>query len=609
MNETVKYFGIVALIIPLAAYIYAAMSAPKSRTSTLAGFFTAYKEVGAPPYSNSSIAYAFQVATLFPFLYWGATGQLLPALVNALFWGIGIFSFRAAIIPIIRSLRDSNDVNTLHGLLGTTFNSILVRKVSALITILGMTGVALAEAYWGMQILKVIVPADTPAYYALILGSLLFVLAYIWYGGAWGSMKTDMLQLAFSYIGFTLAFLYVIFAVLSGPSFANDLVGPISIAMVIGGGLSIWTRIRKGLHPVAMMDDDKESLIWSFLRKVFSYATLAAMVLLTSAFAILLVRTFESISTHALANTGEVGWIGVAALSLMAIMFQFIDMTAWQRIQAIEGNDAQMRDDAKRGLVLYGIESPYSWILCLAMGVLLAQAFPQIVTDSDAAGPLAVFPRVLFETGSTFSYLVAFAFMVAVIGVMLSTIDSAILGAMYAWVADIQGAKFSDPNVAAIKESPADQAERPSEPPPLAQEGHEEGRSSQELTNGDAAALLTGKKAAFWVVISIFVIVISLGWILKKPSEFISVLVGFYGSMLSLFPAVMFMLFAPPSWVKPSGATMASGIVAGVLGAMYFTTRGLFYPELSWYGVFAGPGISVAVSGLFYAYSILVIKE
>lgn len=581
MYEAVKYFGVLVLVIPLVTYFCAAMSTPASRVSTLAEFFTAYKEVDASPYSNSSIAYAFQVATLFPFLYWGATGQLLPALVNALFWGVGIFLFRTSIDRILRLLRDSKDVSTLHGLLGVAFDSVLVRKVSALITILGMAGVALAEAYWGMQIVKVFVPVNTPAYYALVLGSLLFVLAYIWYGGAWGSMKTDMLQLAFAYIGFTLTFLCLIFLVLSRQQFSNEMLGLVSFVMMVGGAFSIWIRIRKGLHPVAKMDDDEESYLWASVRKVFSYLTVVALGLLTLAFAILLVCAFESISVHVLVDVGEPGWLGLVALSMMGVMFQFIDMTAWQRIQAIGGSDIKMRDDAKRGLLLYGVESPYSWILCLAMGVLIAQAYPQVITDPDAAGPLAVFPRMLFETGSVFGCVVAFAFMVAVAGVMLSTIDSAILGAMYAWVADIQGEKFSDPN----------------------------NNSEPELAQVHAAALQSGKKAAFWVVVLIFIIVITLGWVLRKPSEFISVLVGFYGSMLSLFPAVMFMLFAPLGWVKPSGKIIVAGILSGALGAISLTTLGLFYPKLSWYGVIAGPGMSLVVTGLLYAYSIVAAKE
>jgi hypothetical protein len=174
MNNTLKYFLPVALALPLIAYVWAAMSTPRSKVSTLAGFFTAYKQVGAAPFANSSLAYAFQVATLFPFLYWGVGGQILPAIVNALFWGVGIFLFRAAFKSIAQRLDGSKDPKTLHGLLGETYPSDAVEKTggsrlswlgrfwiaysskpvqltAAGVTILAMLGVALGEAYWGRR--------------------------------------------------------------------------------------------------------------------------------------------------------------------------------------------------------------------------------------------------------------------------------------------------------------------------------------------------------------------------------------------------------------------------------------------------------------------------
>ena len=159
-------------------------------------------------------------------------------------------------------------------------------------------------------------------------------------------------------------------------------------------------------------------------------------------------------------------------------------------------------------------------------------------------------------------------------GVMFSTIDSALLGAMYAWVADFFGAEFKKPD-----------------------------QSTPEAdARTEQAALVSGKKTAFWVLVIIMILVILLGWTLKRPQDFISVLVGFYGAMLSLFPAVMFMLFAPERWAKPSGAATAIGIVAGTIGAILFAIWGIFVPDKSWNGVFAGPGISLATSGILYIF-------
>jgi hypothetical protein len=597
MNDVTKYLLPVALALPLIAYVWAAMSTPRSKVSTLAGYFTAYKQVGAAPFANSSLAYAFQVATLFPFLYWGVGGQILPALVNAIFWGLGIFLFRAAFKSIAQCLNGSKEPKTLHGLLGETYPSDAVEKkaggsrpswlrrfwtaysskpvqfTAAGVTILAMLGVALGEAYWGMQIVKVLVPEDTPAYYALVLGALFFVLAYIWYGGAWGSIKTDMLQLMFSYVGFTVVFLFAVWTIINTNLTPRPELAIVSLLMTIGGIWAVVIRLRKRLQPVSAMDGDIEGENWLRLRKFLSILTLVSMGILAILFAILFFRSLPALTLAPLTHPGEPGWTGVIALALMPLMAQFVDMTAWQRIQGIEGNKDQVRNHARRGLYLFSVESPYSWILCLALGTLLVATMPQLATVQDKAGPLAAYPRILLESGGILQSIVAFAFMVAVMGVMFSTIDSALLGAMYAWVADFFGAGFNK------------------------SEGTNEGDAHAEQN-----ALLSGKKTAFWVLVIIMVLVILLGWALKRPQDFISVLVGFYGAMLSLFPSIMFMLFAPKRWSKPSGMAIAIGIVAGTCGAIVFAVWGVFVPDKSWNGVFAGPGISLVVSGILYLY-------
>ncbi|MBI3415499.1 MAG: hypothetical protein HY043_09290 [Verrucomicrobia bacterium] len=598
MNDALKYLVAVALFLPLAVYVWAAMSTPRSKVSTLAGYFTAYHEVGAAPFANSSLAYAFQVATLFPFLYWGVGGQILPAVVNAVCWGIGIFLFRAALNPIMRCLDGSKNPKTLHGLLAETYptdavqervqvNSSWLRRcwkayaskpvqmTAAGVTILGMLGVALGEAYWGMQIVKVLVPEDTPAYYAVVLGALFFVLAYIWYGGAWGSMKTDMLQLVFSYIGFTVVFLFAIWTILNTNVASRPEFAIVSLLMFAGGVWAVGIRLCKRLQPISAMSKDTEGEKVLRARKVLSTVTLVSMCVLALLFAILFVRSLPAFTLAPLANPGDPKWKGIIALALMATLFQFVDMTAWQRMQAIDGTEIEVKERARRGLLLFSVESPYSWILCLALGTLLVATVPQLATAQDKAGPLAAYPRILLESGGIFSAVVAFAFMVAVMGVMLSTIDSALLGAMYAWVADFFGAEFKKP----------------------------EASTSAADTKMENAALLSGKKTAFWVLVVIMVLVILLGWLLKRPQDFIVVLVGFYGAMLSLFPAVMFMLFAPKTWSAPSSKAVTLGIIVGTCGAIVFAAWGVFVPnqsDKSWDGVFAGPGFALAATGILW---------
>ena len=580
MNHALIYLIALCLVAPLAAYVWAAMSTPRSKVNTSAGYFIAYRQVGTAPFANSSLAYAFQVATLFPFLYWGMQGQILPAVVNAIAWGVGIFAFRQCLDPILARLGGGRQPKTLHGLLGDAHSSPAVQRTAAGVTICGMLGVALAEAYWGMQVVKVIVPEDTPAYYAIVFGSLLFVLAYIWYGGTWGSMKTDMLQLVISYLGFTTIFLFALSSMIRAGTMPPKESLIISTLMWALGAGAVAIRVTKRIRPISQMeptaDTENERTvlpaeqaapddIWSKLTVGLSGATLLAIAALVLSFFVLFTFSVRTGTLSVLANPGDPTWKGILALAVLGVLFQFVDMSAWQRLQALGGSAPEAKDHARWGLLLFSVESPFSWIMCAALGMLLMTTVPELASAPDKAGPLAAYPRLLIATGSYLNISMAIVFMVAVMGVMLSTIDSAILAAMYAFVADVQGCEFRTES--AIAATPSDKAQ-------------------------DRQDLLSGKKAAFSMITGVSAGIVALGWALQSPDKLIGIMVGFYGAMLSLFPAVVMML---RQWRWPSGAFINAGMRCGVIVALAFTIWGVFDSDKAWYAVLAAPTVAAVI--------------
>lgn len=586
MSHGLTYLIALCLVVPLAAYVWAAMRTPRSKVSTAAGYFIAYRQVGTAPFANSSLAYAFQVATLFPFLYWGLQGQILPAVVNAIAWGVGIFAFYLCLSPILARLGTGGEPKTLHGLLGEAHSSISVQRVAAGVTICGMLGVALAEAYWGMQVVKVIVPEDTPAYYAIVFGSLLFVSAYVWYGGTWGSMKTDMLQLVISYLGFTTVFIFALYAMVRAKTLPLPESVIISGLMWILGAGAIAIRVWKRIKPISQMDptgDAPKELLsdeqpeegqdgWSQLAVWLSAATMLAIAILALCFLVLFVFSLPTGTLAALGKPGDPKWKGVAALAILGVLFQFVDMSAWQRLQAIGGSAKQAKDHARSGLLLFSVESPFSWIMCAALGMLLIATMPQLASAPDKAGPLAAYPRLLIETGSDVNIGVAIVFMVSVMGVMLSTVDSALLAAMYTFVADFKGCRF--------RTTLLDDAEKAQ----------------------DRLELLSGKRAAFGLITGVSVGIVALSWALQSPDKLIGIMVGFYGAMLSLFPAVVMML---KRWRWPAGGFVGIGIVVAVVVALGFTIWGLFDGDKAWYAVLLAPPIAAVVPLLLAGAAVL----
>ena len=65
--------GILIVLIPLLIYLFAALSVKKDIIKHPDDYFSAFKKVGKTEFTSSSIAYGFQVSTIYPFLFWGAS--------------------------------------------------------------------------------------------------------------------------------------------------------------------------------------------------------------------------------------------------------------------------------------------------------------------------------------------------------------------------------------------------------------------------------------------------------------------------------------------------------------------------------------------------------
>jgi hypothetical protein len=417
----------ILILLPLVIYLAAALTIPREAVRTPDDFFIAYRKVSPNPFTNSSIAYAFQVATVYPFITWGCQGVFLVPLLNALFWGLGILLFYRILARL--KLFIGSDM-TLHGFLGQCYTP-LIRRCTSVLTIIGLLGVALAEIVWGSQALLALTSNKQTIYVIMFLFTFL-VLLYISYGGQISSIRTDQLQLIFSYVGVFGLMLYFLVVCILRTKVAVSGILSFSCLLLVAYTLLIFL-LRRGrfLQSTDQVNqfDKHMTLASNTLVNVLLLGTAVASVAL-------LFRHGLSHKLFDWVSLDSFGTKGALALVLLPTLWQFVDMTNWQRILAVR-NDNDTSDDQlyniKRGLLVYAVESPFTWLLFLALGALVVVAR----TDLGGVGDIFVrLPKTLMASPSVPDNLLGALFVVSVLAIMLSTVDSVIMAILFTFVYD-----------------------------------------------------------------------------------------------------------------------------------------------------------------------------
>ncbi len=549
-------FEAVLVVIPLVIYLVCAYTIPKSSAERPDDFFIAHRKVAKIPFSNSAIAYAFQVATVYPFLAWAASKILFVPLLNTVFWGIGIALF-AVCLPKLKSFIGSN--LTLHGFLGQKY-SVGVRRVTSVLTIVGLLGVAVGEIVWGSQVMMPIIHTKG-LLYLVIFVSVFFVLLYISYGGQVSSIRTDQMQLIFSYIGVFGFLTYCLVGVLVVGTRQNGITS-FFLLLTMGCALCLFW-FRKGKF---LTEEDEVNRFGKAITTTANGFLRVFLAILLLGSTVILIRQGGLTELGGMISLDSFGKSGMLSLIILPLLWQFVDMTNWQRVLALktngEANQSAGVEQLKKGLYLYAVESPFTWILFLLLGILVVAVLPDVGASGD---PLTGIPRVLLASPNHTDHFMAYLFIVSVIAIMLSTVDSVMAAAMFTFVYDTY------PKSAAALEH----------------------REAESPRMNDRAIL--GVARLFGVVVlyaaaGLFVFFDATG---RGGDLFIGTLFAFYTAQLSFGPAVIGAIFlkTPPRNLMVLGSILV-GALAGVGCGLYAT---FFNSSYQWYPVVLSISLSTVV--------------
>lgn len=558
---------LIAATLPFAIAIVVSLR-PISRPKGVDDYFIFGGRLSPSLYLKSSVGYSLQVAAIFLFLLWyfayGVSALIVP---TAWFGGFVVVwvAVRAKSLDDFLGSADRRGGRTIHGFVGHLARSRPLVIVMALTTIFGVAGTLIGELDYSTKFLAPALGLEYASKSTLIgHGAILFFSAsYVLWGGFRASVFTDAIQVPVAYASFVAVVLAVCYQAAKAGAAKEGLIIVGIVAVLL---LTFWRnreKLRK-VEPTYPVGRDR---------------MLFLSLLILCAFTAFSMLSFEHQESHRviqwrvnLLNPLDpstflgFGLFGAISLTLTNVVWQLVDITNLQRLQAVSAAGMARGEDGKEeteqdretcrtavmgGLVASGVESAGSWVLTFALAMAAQLAG---LTLSSPAG-LASF----LVSGSLFPSWILPVFAFAVVTFMLSTLSGLISAIAYVSYHDIAPALSGDSD-----------------------------RKNSDLTLPRATTLLS--------LTTVYVLYIMLRNAVGDRTE--AVIYAVYAVQMSAGLVILMALFRP-SAVRPWAAILS--VLVGWAGAVWSaqaSTPAFGIPVDSWYVI--PPLVAFIVSVVAY---------
>jgi Na+/proline symporter len=406
-------------ILSMGAYIYVGLSR-RSQAKDEKQYFVAGQAVSINDYANVSVGYALQMAALFLFAYWGfAYG--IGALWTALFWALG-YVVLYYILPKFKDYRDSAATDTLHGFIRKQFSSARsLQLLAAAATIVGLLGTMFAEVDYTVAVYH---PALQIRPIILQASFLFFGVGYVIWNGYKAEVNTERIQVPLAYIGLltVLFFAFPQVYVFSG-------MRPFRIVIGVTAAVLIVMAIAKSFDITAGLGARK--FRWMDWQLAIPLGGLIVLVP-ESVWIVSSLKPGNSPTVFNLPLTSQFyaqGIIGLLSLLIANVLWMPVDISTWQRVGSVEGDDAAVLRSLRRGTFRVMLESPASWCLGAVLGWIISAGGYVPHDYSDPYSVVAAFADRMSRQGlssllGTWQSVLYPIFVVSCVAVMLSTVTS-----------------------------------------------------------------------------------------------------------------------------------------------------------------------------------------
>jgi Na+/proline symporter len=415
--------GFVAFVISLLLYLFVARKAGKVQPTHPNQFFLSQNAHDESQFAASQIAYALQMATIYPFFLFAFTGAWWIAAWNTLFYAIGIILLYA-VLPRFMSGHCAivGSSRTIHAFIANLHDTPRLRQFTAGMSIVGFTGLTAFELVWGARILRVLFGGNSSIYYLAIVILTFYLVLYLWLGGQRGTINTGQFQLVIAYVGLHAA---VAWALLRPEVVVAKMDAPILLPIIVVIGILMlgWRLrwLRLGLECTK-------------IEKALALITVSSLVVMLVAICSKSgVLTPASFTCKGVARSTEFWW-QLSAFALLPLFFQFVDMTNWQRMASLASADQiGLLRHVRNGLWRYLLESPLSWLLPVILGLCAMQ----ILGGKVQGDPWDAFVGSAIASTGVINGAVATLIIAGVAAIFLSTADGLLSAIGYSYAYDV----------------------------------------------------------------------------------------------------------------------------------------------------------------------------
>lgn len=313
--------------------------------------------------------------------------------------------------------------------------SAVVRIAASIATVLSFVGVIYVEAFFATDL---VAAAAGIADHSLQVGStsqwwLIFAVItgataiYSMLGGLRKVVANDVWQLAFAYAGVT-----AVFAILIDRTFERSAFDGLLMSLLC---LAIFVTI--------LIYDRK---IFDGNVKLVSLIACIGIILWVGVAGVMKFNNYnvETTIPGLFAQVSEpYGWITLLGFTITNVLWQFADSSTFQRIAALRLSKDPLTGEReiRRAIRSLAVVSPLTWGLGIVLGMLIKTAGIPVPTGGSEYGQLVETLRVGVLAGNIPMLITLLGLVIALVAMMMSTVDVAIIAATQTFVVDVRNAK------------------------------------------------------------------------------------------------------------------------------------------------------------------------